>query len=67
MTQLLAPDGDRGSASFRLFQDLVIRAYLAVRFCTRVHPETVFTAQSALCTLDQLLKTVCHSLLAVTI
>jgi hypothetical protein len=34
MTQILAPGGDRGSPSFRLFQDLVIRAYLAVRDLT---------------------------------
>ena len=31
MTQILAPGGDRGSPSFRMFQDLVIRGYLAVR------------------------------------
>ncbi len=67
MTQLLAPGGDRGSPSFRLFQDLVVRAFLAVRYRTRVHLVTDFTAQGALCMLDQLLKTVCHSLLAVTI
>ena len=38
MTQLLAPGGDRGSASFRLFQDLIVRGYLAVRRFTCLHP-----------------------------
>ena len=37
MTQILAPGGDRGSPSFRLFQDLVIRGYLAVRMQRSTH------------------------------
>ena len=49
MTQLLDPSGNRTSPQFRLFQELCIRGYLAVRPSPWLPSHAVGTLQSTAC------------------